>query len=45
MLFEEALKYAETKADEKWSILSLDICKKELEPDYKLIKEICSRSK
>ena len=45
MSFEEALKYAEAKADEKWSILSLDICKKELEPDYKLIKEICSRAK
>ena len=45
MSFEDALKYAEAKADEKWSILSLDICKKELESDYKLIKEICSRSK
>lgn len=27
------------KADEKWNALTLDICKKELEPQYKAIKE------
>jgi len=38
-------KLAEEKADEKWKVLSLDICKKELESDYKLIKEIIRRAK
>ncbi|MBU0708716.1 hypothetical protein KJ596_03115 [Patescibacteria group bacterium] len=27
------------KADEKWNALTLDICKNELEPQYKLIKQ------
>src|SRR3989338_2399597 len=45
MPFQDALKYAEQKADEKWKILSLDICKKELEPQYKLIKEIVAAGK
>ncbi len=43
--FEEALKYAEDKVDEKWKILSLEICKQELEPHYKLIKEIIKKAK
>lgn len=30
------------KADEKWNASSLDICKKELEPQYKAIKEFLS---
>lgn len=30
------------KADEKWNALSLDVCKKELEPQYKAIKEFLS---
>ena len=43
--FEEDLNFAEEKLDEKWEILSLDICKKELEPHYKLIKEIIAKAK
>ena len=39
------LKLLEEKAEEKWKVLSLDICKKELESDYKLIKEIIRRAK
>ncbi|MFH2014106.1 MAG: hypothetical protein ABIJ17_04030 [Patescibacteria group bacterium] len=31
------------KVDEKWSVLSLDICKKELESEYKTIKEFLSK--
>ncbi len=38
--FEQDLNFAESKADEKWNILSLDFCKEELEPHYKIIKEI-----
>jgi len=33
------------KADEKWNALSLDICKKELEPQYKLIKDLLTAYK
>lgn len=43
LTFKEVLDWAESKLDEKYKILSLDICKKELEPYYhqfkKLIKE------
>jgi len=31
------------KAEEKWNVLSLDICKKELKPQYKAIKEFLSK--
>jgi len=31
------------KADEKWNALSLAICKKELEPQYKLVKKFLSQ--
>jgi hypothetical protein len=34
----ELLELLDSKSDEKWHALSLDICKKELEPQYKLIK-------
>jgi len=33
------------KADEKWNALSLDICKKELEPQYKIIKKFLKQYK
>jgi hypothetical protein len=33
------------KADEKWNALSLEICKKELEPQYKAIKNLISNYK
>lgn len=36
----ELVKLLNFKADEKWHALSLDICKKELEPQYKLIKSL-----
>jgi hypothetical protein len=37
---DEGLRIAKEKVEEKWSILSLDTCKKELEPHYKIIKEM-----
>jgi len=43
--FEDSLKFAEEKAEEKWKIISLEICKKELEPHYRLIKEIIAKAK
>ena len=43
--FKSALKMAEKKLDEKWNILTLDICKKELEPYYKQFKELLSKAK
>ena len=42
---EKALEQAEKKAYEKWNILSLDICKQELEPQYKAIKDIVKLAK
>lgn len=40
MDFEKALKQTESKANEKYSILSLDICKKELEDNYRIITKL-----
>ncbi len=40
MDFVEVLKQVEYKMDEKWNILSLDICKQELEPYYKQFKDL-----
>ncbi len=42
---QDKLNYAEMKADEKWSILSLAICKKELEKLYRKIKEYIREEK
>ncbi len=36
----EALAYLEKKIDEKWGILSLGLCKKELAHNYKLLKSL-----
>jgi hypothetical protein len=38
MPMDDAVKLFLEKADEKWKALSLDICKKELEPEYRAIK-------
>lgn len=43
--FEDILKLAEEKLDEKWKILSLDICKKELEEYYHMFKKIIKESR
>jgi len=43
--FEEALNFLEAKIDEKYKILSLDICKKELEKYYHQFKEIIKLAK
>lgn len=43
--FDHDLKFAEDKANEKWKILSLDPCKKELEPHYKMINKIIKKSR
>ncbi len=45
MNLEDSLVYAESKAEEKWSILSLEQCKVELEPFYKQIKEFIRLAK
>ena len=37
--FYECLAMAEKKMDEKYNVLSLDTCKKELEPKYHILKE------
>lgn len=39
--FLSALGQAEKKLDEKWAILSLDVCKKELEGYYHTLKKFC----
>ena len=38
--FDQALNYVEAKLDEKYKILSLNICKKELEGYYRQFKEL-----
>jgi len=43
--FEEILMMADEKADEKWNSLTLDICKKELEPNYYKIKKFLELAK
>lgn len=42
---EEALTKAEEKLEEKWKILSLNKCKKELQPHYKLIKKLIEKAR
>lgn len=37
MPFEEMVKLVTNKVDEKWNALTLDLCKKEIEPQYKTI--------
>ncbi len=43
--FEEIFMLAEEKVDERWNSLTLDICKKELEPSYKKIVEFLELAK
>lgn len=38
--FEKALRYAEEKLEEKYKIISLDICKKETDEYYRLLKKL-----
>jgi len=40
MPFEKLIQLLSKKADEKWNALSLDICKQELESEYKLVKKM-----
>ena len=40
--FEEIFLLAEEKVEERWSALTLDVCKKELEDNYNKIKEFLS---
>jgi len=40
MTVDDIVKLYSAKADEKWQALTLDICKKELEPEYKAIKNL-----
>ena len=43
--FKDALNGVEAKLEEKWKILSLDICKEELEPYYQMFKELFKKAK
>lgn len=43
--FAKNLNDIDSKLDEKWKILSLDICKKELEEYYHMFKKIISKAK
>lgn len=43
--FSLILDRAEEKLEEKWDILSLDICKEELEPHYKSFKELITKAR
>jgi len=40
MSVDESIAYARSKVEEKWNILSLDRCRKELEPNYKFLKQL-----
>jgi len=43
--FQDCLIQAEKKLDEKYKILSLDICKKELEENYQLLKKLIAKAR
>lgn len=43
--YEEGLNFSLKKLEEKWSILSLDVCKQELEPYYNYFKKELSNAK
>ena len=45
MPFEDLISLLENKVEEKWNVLTLNICKKELEPQYKLIKKMIKELK
>jgi len=45
MKLNDLLNLYKDKSDEKWKALSLDICKKELEPQYKAIQRLISAYK
>tara|TARA_Y100000310_G_scaffold339410_1_gene431976 strand:- start:1140 stop:1706 length:567 start_codon:yes stop_codon:yes gene_type:complete len=42
---QESLSYVEDKLNEKWNVLSLDICKEELKPYYQMFKELFKKAK
>jgi len=42
MLFNDLIKLLRNKVDEKWSVLSLDICKKELESQHQVLNNLLS---
>ena len=43
--FNDLLNFIETKINDKWKNISLGICKEELEPHYKLVKEMIEKLK
>ena len=43
--FEEILFLAEEKVEQKWNFLTLEVCKKELEQNYKKIKQFLESAK
>lgn len=43
--FDEIFILAQEKVDEKWKALTLDVCKKELEPSYKKVVEFLEMAK
>lgn len=45
MSFDEMVELVSNKVGEKWSALTLDVCKKELQPQYQTILEVLSKLK
>lgn len=43
--FQQCLSDAEKKLDEKYKILSLDVCKRELEEAYRILKQLVGQSR
>ena len=42
---DKIIEFVEEKLEEKWNILSLDICKEELKDDYRIVKEFLNKVK
>ena len=42
MPFKELIELLKNKVEEKWQTLTLDVCKREIEPQYKIIKNYLS---
>ncbi len=43
MELDELIKLMSLKSDEKWNALTISVCKKELEPQYRAIKELLAK--
>ena len=45
MIFEKMIDLISKKVDEKWNALTLDVCRQEIEPQYKILQEMLSQIK